>query len=73
VSKNIYNIADVTSAITGTGTFTLVGKTNSNTGWSCASKRTATATRRSWSSPPLVAVDPDCAVSCPPALPARSW
>src|SRR5215831_5640553 len=38
VAKNAYNTADVTSAITGSGTFTLVGRTASNTGWSCASK-----------------------------------
>jgi hypothetical protein len=38
VTKDAYNTADVTSAITGTGTFTLVGKTASNTGWSCASR-----------------------------------
>ena len=38
VIGNQYNIANVTSAITGSGTFTLVGKTSSNTGWSCASK-----------------------------------
>jgi acid phosphatase len=38
VTKNAYATADVTSAITGSGTFTLVGRTDSNTGWSCASK-----------------------------------
>ncbi len=38
VVGNAYNTADVTSAITGSGTFTLVGKTSSNTAWSCASK-----------------------------------
>jgi phosphatidylinositol-3-phosphatase len=38
VTANTYNIANVTSAITGSGTFTLVGSTASNTGWSCASK-----------------------------------
>jgi len=31
-------VADVTSAITGTGTYTLVGKTTSSTQWSCTSK-----------------------------------
>jgi hypothetical protein len=38
VTSGTYNTANVTSAITGSGTFTLVGKTASTTGWSCASK-----------------------------------
>jgi acid phosphatase len=38
VTSGRYNPADVTSAITGSGTFTLVGKTTSSTQWSCVSK-----------------------------------
>lgn len=38
VTSGRYNPADVSSAITGSGTFTLVGKTTSSTQWSCVSK-----------------------------------